>query len=144
MSETIEQMDSIIKSKYEALRSNIDELEHKVNSAGGWRGLFARHPGKMMAAAFGTGVVLTVLSRRRRRGRGQAMSSGEPGASANPLPSSGHPHNGVARQIWDPVKDVVIEVAVMRSIGFLEQLLAGAREEPKDKGSAKSGSSPES
>lgn len=144
MSETIEQIESNIKSKYEALRANFDELEGKVKAAGDWRGLFARHPGKMMAAAFGAGAVLAVLSRRRRRPRGRAVSSGEPGASATALPSRSHRHNGVARQIWDPVKDVVIGVAVTRSIGFLEQLLAGAREEPKDKDSARSGSLPES
>ncbi len=144
MNETIEQIEANIKGKYDALRSSFDELENKVKAAGDWRGLFARHPGKMMAAAFGAGAVLAVLSRRRRRGRGQAVSRGEPDASAKPIASSGHRHNGVARQIWDPVKDVVIGVAVMRSIGFLEQLLAGAREEPKDKDSARSGSLPES
>ena len=143
MRETREKIEARIKGEFAALRSNFDELETKVKSATDWRQLFARHPGTMVAAAFGAGALLAVMSGRRNRSPGQAVSSAERHASASPLPASDQRHNGVARQIWDPLKEALIGVAVTRATGMLEQLLGSAHEEPKNKGSAKTGSLPD-
>lgn len=143
MSETTKKIRASIQSKREALRSDFDELEKKMKSAADWRGLFARHPGAMLAAAFGAGAVLAVMSGRRSGGAGAPASSGELRTSADSRASDDRRPAGAMRRIWEPVKDALIGVAVMRATGWLSGLLAGSGEEPKDKDSAKRGSSPD-
>lgn len=143
MSETTEQIEAHIQTKQKALRSNLNELENKVKSATEWRRVYARHPGAMAAAAFGAGALLAIVSGRRSGGAGQAASASEPRASADPLPSGDRRRNGVARQIWDPVKEALIGVAVVRATRFVQQLLGGSGEEQEDKARAGTGSSPD-
>ena len=144
MSETTEQIEAHIHSKQKALRSNLNELENKVKSATDWRRIYARHPGAMAAAAFGAGALLAIVSRRRSGSAGQAASASEPRASADPLPSSGDRRpNGVARQIWDPVKEALIGVAVVRATGFVQELLGGSHEDQERKSGAGTGSAPD-
>ena len=140
MRETTEQIEAHIEDKYKALRSNFDELEDQVKSATDWRRAFARHPGAMVAAAFGAGALLAVMTGRRSAGPGQAESSAECHASATPLAASDHRRNGVVRQIWDPVKEALIGVAVRQGSRLLEKLLSSTHQEAKNKHSAKDGS----
>lgn len=140
MRETTKQIEAHIEDKYKTLRSNFDELEDKVESATDWRKAFARHPGAMVAAAFGAGALLAVLTGRRSAGPGQAESSAEPHASATPLAASAHRRHGAAGQIWDPVREALIGVAVTQASGLLERLLASRHQEAKNKHGAQNGS----
>jgi hypothetical protein len=143
MSKTTEQIEAHIHSAQNALRSNLDELENKVKSASDWRRIYARHPGAMAAAAFGAGALLALVSGRRSGSAGQTAPASEPRASADPPPSSGDRRpDGVVRQIWDPVKEALIGVAVVRATGFVQELLGGSRENQKRKSAAGTGSAP--
>jgi hypothetical protein len=134
MSEKTARIEAEMQAKRDALRSNFDELEAKVKSVTDWRRHFERHPGASMAAALGAGAVLATMVGRQSRRRGEALSSGSAGqfrASAGASASGVREPGGTARAIWDPLRDALIGVAVMRATGFLEQILPGFQEQLK-------------
>ena len=69
MGQTTEQIESHIEHKRADLKSNLQELETRVKSATDWRHYFERHTGTMIAAAFGGGIVLSILIGRMQSRR---------------------------------------------------------------------------
>jgi hypothetical protein len=61
MGETTNQIESHIEAKRAALQQNLRELAQKVKSATDWRQQFRSHTVTMIAAAFGVGMLLSML-----------------------------------------------------------------------------------
>jgi hypothetical protein len=138
MSEKAARIEAQLQDKRDALRSNFDELEDKVKSITDWRRHFQRHPGAMTAAAIGAGALLATMIGRRRRRHGGALPPDTSATSVGSSPSEVRRQNGNTRQILAPVKDALIDVAVMRASGLLDQMLSGLQEHLKRSGTAKS------
>jgi hypothetical protein len=61
MGETTDQIEKHIEIKRAELQSNLRELAQRVKSATDWRQQFRNHTALLMAAAFGGGMLLSVL-----------------------------------------------------------------------------------
>jgi hypothetical protein len=65
MGQTTDQIESHIERKRAALKSNLEELESRFRAATDLRAHLKKHSGAMVAAAFGGGVLLSLLVGRR-------------------------------------------------------------------------------
>jgi hypothetical protein len=126
MGQTTDQIENHIENKREDLKSNLQELESRVKSATDWRHHFDNHPGAMVAAAFGGGVLLSTM-----------VSKGKPAgiASSNgsPMPSNvtrsrtvGTKHQVL--ETWDTVMSALVGVAATKFKGMLGELVPGFAE----------------
>jgi hypothetical protein len=84
MGETTDQIEEHIQSKRGELQSNLEELESKVKSAVDWRQYFHKYTGTMVAAAFGAGMLLSAVSKRRRST--ESAPAGEERSKSNARP----------------------------------------------------------
>jgi hypothetical protein len=76
MGQTTDQIENHIEHKREDLKSNLQELETRVNSATDWRHYFKEHTGMMIAAAFGGGILLSnVIGKRSVSNPGRTSST---------------------------------------------------------------------
>lgn len=125
MSKQTELIEADIRSRRDALRANAQALQAKAESLTDWRHHFERHPGGLLAAAVGVGALLATVGGRANRRRTTTAASGElaadPSAAATAVPRA----DGIARQIWNPLKDALVGAVVMRATGFLEDSLRG-------------------
>jgi hypothetical protein len=67
LSETTRQIELNIDSARHELSAHLDELEQSVRSAIDWRRYYDRHTAKFLGFAFGAGLLLSLIGRRRRR-----------------------------------------------------------------------------
>jgi hypothetical protein len=120
MGQTTDQIESHIETQREGLQANLRELEDKVKSATDWRQQFQKHPGIMVAAAFGVGVLLCAIVRKSPRRDGYA-----------PLPvsalaaSNGQFHPGARRaapEPWHSIRVALIGIAMAK----IQSVLGGA------------------
>jgi hypothetical protein len=132
MGQTTDQIATDIKHKQEDLRSNLQELEHKVKSVTDWKQHFQNHPATMAAAAFGAGALIATLGRRRKEGRVRI----EPSAAGRPDGTPSSPRAGSKHEVletWDSVKSALVGVAATQVTGFLGRLVPGFEEQLKKK-----------
>lgn len=120
MGETSDQIERHIQRTRDDLTDNLSELEVRVRSAFDWRAQFEERPGTMMAVAFGTGALLSVLLPRRA-----AHSRSFAGRWTAPV--DGHPSG--AMLAWDALKGALLGVATAKLSSFIEDLLPGFNEE---------------
>jgi hypothetical protein len=66
MGETSDQIERHIEAKRDELQQNLRELARKVKLATDWRHQFRNHTAPMIAAAFGAGMLLSVLLDRKQ------------------------------------------------------------------------------
>jgi hypothetical protein len=122
MDETTEQIEQHIQSKQGALNSNLEELENKVKSAIDWRQYFQKHPGAMIAAAFGGGVLLSAMI-------GANGSSDRAPAGANSNLSSTVPPRGAGRHevsnAWNNIKAALVGLAAAKVQGMVGEFIPG-------------------
>lgn len=128
MNKSSEQIAADIEDKRHALHVNVAELRAKVSAFTDWRQQFERHPGMMLGVAIGAGAMLALARGRRARYRGEAVSTDA--ARRAPQSSEGR-QKSVADQIWEPVKDMLIGVAVQRATEVFEQMLPASKVQPK-------------
>lgn len=126
MGETTDQIESHIQTKREDLHSNLRELEHKVKSATDWRQQFQNHPGTMVAAAFGGGMLVSVMIGRNRSG-GPSRSAVSGSDSSNARARSGGRHEVL--DTWDTIKTALIGVAATKFKGMLGEVVPGFSEQ---------------
>lgn len=115
MGQTTDQIESHIETQREGLRANLRELEDKVKSAANWRQQFQKHPGIMVAAAFGGGLLLSALVRKTPRGGAAPVSVSAPAAS------NGQFHAGARRSAgepWHSITATLIGIAVTKILGY--------------------------
>jgi hypothetical protein len=126
MGETTDQIESHIETKREDLQSNLRELEHKVKSATDWRQQFQNHPGTMVAAAFGGGMLVSVMIGRNR-------SAGSSPGAASASASSNARFRGAGRHevldTWDTIKTALVGVAATKFKGMLGEVVPGFSEQ---------------
>lgn len=127
MSKTSSQIAADIELKRQAVRANVEELRAKVHSLTDWRRQFERHPVLMSAAAMGAGALLATLVGRAARPRGTPQSAADPNTPDRPRPSAERTAAGLAGQMWEPLKDALIDIAVLRLTGLLERKTAGSK-----------------
>ena len=137
MGQTTDQIETDIRHTREDLRLNLQELEHKVKAVTDWRQHFQKHPGAMVAAAFGAGAILGTVGRRRNHGGGRVESSAahQPGAAhqaaAAHQPGSSASRSGRRDELSDTldnVKSALVGVAATQVTGFLGRLVPGFQE----------------
>lgn len=124
MDETTEQIETVIESKRDDLQSNFEELEGRVRSMADWRQQFRRHPGAMLGAVFGAGLLLASLTRRQ----GGAASGGSTGNT----PQWERPRSaGKERMLraWDDIQDAVVGVVATQLSELLGKALPGFKEQ---------------
>jgi hypothetical protein len=124
MSQTPDDIASDIHRNRAELRSNLQELEHKVKSATDWRQIFAKHPGAMTGAAFGVGALLATMV----GGRSRPEAEGQDGTHVTPTRKaqgsvSRQKHQAV--QSWDNIKSAVVGLAATKVTRYLGELMPG-------------------
>ena len=141
MGETTDQIEHHIENRREDLQSNFQELESKVKSATDWRAYYRKHPGAMVAVAFGGGVLLSVMAARGRRSGSMgsntvgssAMSDDDVDASlaasgdAFPSARQRRSSNGSSQILdtWDSIKTALVGVAATKFKGMLGDVVPG-------------------
>jgi hypothetical protein len=129
MGQTTEQIETEIEHKREDLRSNLQELEHKVKSVTDWRQHFHNHPATLAAAAFGAGALIATLARRRRGGIERSeFSAVGPSVRTRSSRIDGKPE---VLETWNNVKSALVGVAATQVTGFLGRLVPGFQEQLK-------------
>lgn len=68
MGETTDQIENYIQTKREDLHANLQELQAKVRSATDWRQYFQKYTGTLIAAAFGSGILISALVGKASKG----------------------------------------------------------------------------
>ena len=125
MGETTGQIESHIANKRADLHSNLKELESKVKSATDWRQYFQKHTGTMVAAAFGGGIMISALARKRSPTPVTASS-----ASQVPSATQRAERNGTHEilETWDTIKTALVGVAATKFKGMLGEVVPGFSE----------------
>lgn len=137
MSKSSEQIAADIRLKRKALHANVEALQVKVHAVTDWRHQFERHPVLMSAAAMGAGALLATLAGKTERRQDipeSAVASDEP---ARTRQSNDRQPAGFARQVWAPLKEALIGIAVLRITEMLERKPSGAKDRPADDGPAR-------
>lgn len=129
MSKQTDLIEADIRSKRDALRSNAHELQAKAESLTDWRRHFKRHPGALLAAAVGMGALLATIGGRGSRRRSTISASGGLAADLSATSTATRREDGIARQIWNPLKEALVGAVVMRATGLLEDTLRGFPEQ---------------
>lgn len=125
MSKQTELIEADIRRKRNALRSNVHELKAKAESLSDWRRQFARHPRALLAAAAAVGAVLATIGGGGVRRRSTTSAAGELAVDSSATQTAARREDGIARQIWNPLKDALVGAVVMRASVFLEDILRG-------------------
>jgi hypothetical protein len=140
MGQTTDQVETDIKHKREDLRSNLQELEHKVKSVTDWKQHFQNHPATMVAAAVGAGALIATLGRGRKAGSKRIESS----SAARPDSTPSTPRAGTKHEVletWDNVKSALVGVAATQVTGYLGRVVPGFQEQLKKTESSRTPSS---
>ncbi|MGC8518169.1 MAG: hypothetical protein ACP5P4_06520 [Steroidobacteraceae bacterium] len=137
MSKTSEQIAADIALKRKALHVNVEELQAKVRSVTDWRQQFERHPVMMSAAAVGAGALLATLTGGTERARDPPEGAVASDVPAGPRQSNGRPQSGLARRVWEPLQDALIDIAVVRLTEMLERKPLGSKQPPAGNGPAR-------
>ena len=137
MSKTSAHLVADLRLKRKALHANIEALQGKVHSVTDWRQQFERHPLLMSAAAMGAGALLATLTARTERHRDSPDGAVASDGSARPPQSHEPQPAGFARQIWEPLREVLIDIAVLRLTAMLEGTPPGSKDPPASSGPAR-------
>jgi len=124
VSQSTDQIESQIEDKRADLKSNLVELESKVKAIGDWRQQFQKHPGAMMAAAFGGGLLLANIAAPRRRA--VEVAAGDSSRAALAASSKIKPE---VNQAWENIKAALIGVAASKVKDVLSDAIPGFRQQ---------------
>lgn len=116
MGQTTDQVETRIENTREDLKSNLQELEGRVRSATDWRHYVNQNPGVMIAAAFGGGVLLSALMKKRRRVPHTPLSSSARFGEARSLQS--RTKQNVLEKL-DTIKAALVGAAATKVKGML-------------------------
>lgn len=111
MIQTRDQIEAHLDHARSELSSNLSELERRAASAVDWKQQFDANPGTLLAVAFGTGFVLSLLLGGRRRSRNSVPPT---------FPASAVRGNS---EIWDKLKGALIGLAAARVTDYVGQLI---------------------
>ena len=126
MGQATDQVESRIEDTREDLKSNLEELEGRVRSATDWRHYVNQNPGVMIAAAFGGGVLLSALLKRRRSTLYRPASSSTRFAGAARALQT-RTKNDVLDKL-DTIKTALVGAAATKVKGMLSEVVPGFSE----------------
>jgi hypothetical protein len=135
MGERTDEIERHINETRNELGENIDELQQKVKTTFDWRAQFQQRPWTLVGAAFGGGLLVSMLipkgrsssgasrqrwqpERFRHEGRRLEYNAGE-GRSAFAQKTAG---------VWDNISSALLTAGVSRLTNFVEELLPGFQE----------------
>lgn len=139
MAEDPATIESEIRSTRQRLGSNLQELETRVRDATDWRVQFERHTGAFIGAAFGAGVLLSLLVGRRRsardaRSRNYSRTYDSSDYSVPDSPPRDYVAAGTgalsqvrstAGEVWDRIKGGLVTAAGAQIHHLLGELIPG-------------------
>jgi len=128
MGETTSQIETRIERTREDLGSNLRELENRVKTAADWREHYRVNPLLWAGLAFGGGVFLGVLS--RRRDPLEPMETLNAGVGGGTVVNAGRARQKVLDS-WEDIKTALVGVATARVMDFLGEAVEGFDEHRK-------------
>jgi hypothetical protein len=135
MGETTNQIEWEIAQKRSELSDNLIELKRRAKAAVDWRSQVEERPGTMLAAAFGSGIVLSALFRALRgpakvyaeRPSGKAVEHERPTFMTS-AQSSGKVATTIRKNL-DAVGGALLGIVATRTSSILEGILPGFQRE---------------
>lgn len=136
MGERTDQIERHIHETRNELGGNIDELQQKVKSSFDWRVQFQQRPWALIGAAFGGGLLVSMLipkgrsssrgsyrSRQFERGTKQSQQP-EYGGEGRPQDFSEKTSN-----TWDNVRSALLTAGIGRLASFVEEIIPGFQDQ---------------
>ncbi len=124
MGQTTDQIASQIANRREELKSNLQDLETRVQTATDWRHYFSEHTGTMIAAAFGGGVLLATMV----GGRSNRASLSQASDSAAPLRPWTRGTKHEVLENLDSIKSALVGAAATKFKDILGEVVPGFTE----------------
>jgi hypothetical protein len=124
MGQATDQIENQIENTREDLKSNLQELETRVKTAADWRHYFAEHPGAMIAAAFGGGVLLASIVGGRSNRASLSRAADSTQASS---PWKRETKHEVLENL-DSIKSALVGAATSKFKGILGEIVPGFTE----------------
>lgn len=126
MGETTDQIERHISEQRNELDDNIHELQRKVKTAFDWRAQMQERPMTMLSAAFGGGLLLSLLFGGRSSRRTYETKWSSPARSSD-WETQGAPST------WDNIRGAALAVAGTKLGAVLEEFLPGFQEQYRKK-----------
>ena len=125
MVETTAQLETHIQDSRAALDTNLKELEHKVKSVTDWRQHFRNHPGMLLGAALGGGLLLSLMiGNRKARSPADLKTS----APSDLTPSKPSRPQGQVQNDFNDIKTALISLGATQAKDFIGKLIPGFHE----------------
>jgi hypothetical protein len=127
MDRDTERVKQHLDHEHRALRSNLEELEHRVRSTVDWRTQFRGHTAAFLAFACVSGLLIGMMTARRRRapaGLDYSTATGDRPAA----PYADHSRRE-ASLAWRSIESALIGLAAATLKNTLANLLPGFREQ---------------
>ena len=144
MGERTDQIERHIHDTRNELGEHIDELQQKVRTTFDWRVQFRQRPWLLAGAAFGGGLLLSMMIPKRRSYPERHRNWPPDHMNAQRVNEEGRPfeyRSEVGRQdfagrtssVWDNFRAALLSTGVGRLTSFIDQLLPGFQEQFRNK-----------
>lgn len=124
MGQTVDQIEGQIEESREDLRSNLDQLGHKVKSAVDWRQRFRGRPGVILAIAFGGGLILANVV-----GGSRSREESSDGAHRAAVRDSAKSKKGALLRAWEDIQSALVAVAATKVSNTLAEFVPDFKEQ---------------
>ena len=148
MGERTDEIERHISDTRNELGDHIDELQQKVKTTFDWRAQFQQRPWMLVGAAFGGGLLVSLLipggrsSSRDRNQRWRPERYGRSSSEHRRLEySGGQGRSAFAEKtagVWDNIRSALLTTGVSRLTSFVEELLPGFHEQLRQRQSQNS------
>jgi hypothetical protein len=128
MGQTVDQIEGQIEDSREDLRSNLDQLGQKVNSAVDWRRKFRASPGAVLAVAFGGGLILANVV-----GGSRSRDESSHGAHRAAVRDNTRYRKGAVLRAWDDIQRALVGVAATKLSNTLAEFVPGFKEQVRSR-----------
>lgn len=124
MGQTADEITAHIDHSRAELGSNLQELEQKVKHVTDWRQHFRDNPMTMVGAAFGGGILLAGMTRKRRHSRARSWREDRDRGEPQPHAATDRQKHK-AMETWDHIKGALIGVAATQFKQFVGEVVPG-------------------
>jgi hypothetical protein len=140
MGERTDQIERHIHDTRNELGEHIDELQRKVKTTFDWRIQFQQRPWVLMGAAFGGGLLVSMMIPKRRSSSRERHRNWRPervreeGRRLEYGPQrSGPALANKTSSVWDNIRAALLSTGVTRLTSFIEEVLPGFQEQFRNK-----------
>jgi hypothetical protein len=124
MDQTVDQIEGQIEESRKDLRSNLDQLGHKVKSAVDWRQRFRARPGAILAIAFGGGLILANII-----GGSRSRDERSHGAHRAAVSGAAEDRKGPVLRAWDDIQRALVGVVAAKVTNTLAEVVPNFMEQ---------------